>query len=415
MRIEDPGRSADCSSIPHSEFRIPNSPWLVPRTGYVHVPFCGHKCGYCDFAVAAGRDHMIDLYVEAVGVELSRLGTPRPVESLFVGGGTPTYLSPTQLDRMLGTVRHWLPLPAGAEFSVESTPDSLDDERGRVLAAHGVSRLSVGVQSFRADTLQALDRRHGVEQIGRALGVARRFVREVSLDLIFAAPGQTLADWQADLAAAVSLNPDHVSTYGLTYETGTPLWKARRRGTVATVAEDDELAMYLHALDSLTTAGFEQYEVSNFARPGRRSAHNQRYWANEAYYGVGLGAARYVGGERAVNTRDLDKYIRTVLAGGDPTQSRETLSPPERAAETLATQLRRLDGIDRPAFREQTGFELDAVAGPRLAAFVAEGLLTDDGRRVRLTRRGLCVADGLVAEFLAADRPTRPASPPPPT
>ncbi len=384
------------------------APWLVPRTAYVHVPFCGHKCGYCDFAVTAGQDHLIDLYVEAVGAELATLGGPRPVDSLFVGGGTPTYLSPGQLDRLLTAVCHWFPTPAGAEVSVESTPDSLDDDRCRVLAAHGVSRVSVGVQSFQAHTLTALDRRHGVGQIGRAVESVRRHVPGLSFDLIFAAPGQTLADWQADLAAALAHEPDHVSTYGLTYETGTPLWKARRTGAVAVVPEDDELAMYEYALDALPAAGFGHYEVSNFARPGRRSVHNQRYWANDAYYGVGVGAARYVGGERAVNTRDTRGYIRKVLAGDDPTQSRETLVPRERALETVATQLRRMAGIDRAGFERQTGFPLDALVGPTVAGLAAEGLLADDNASIRLTRRGLCVADGVVSALLTAGGGFRP-------
>lgn len=377
-------------------------PWLVPRAAYVHVPFCGHKCGYCDFAVAAGQDHLIDLYVEAVTAELTRLGQPQPVESLFIGGGTPTYLAPTQLDRLLTAVCHWFPTPDGAEVSIESTPDSLDDERGRVLAAHGVRRVSVGVQSFQAHTLTALDRRHGVAQISRAVEAVRRHVPELSFDLIFAAPGQTLSDWQADLVAALTLGPDHISTYGLTYEAGTPLWQARRKGSVIAVPEDDELTMYLTGIDTLTAAGFRHYEVSNFARPDRESVHNRRYWANEAYYGIGVGAARYVNGERAVNTRDTRRYIRTVLASDDPTVQRETLPPRDRAAETMATQLRRIEGIDRFAFEQQTGFALDALAGSKVMALVAAGLLADDTRSVHLTRRGLCVADGVIAELLAA-------------
>ena len=379
-----------------------SAPWLVPRTAYVHVPFCGHKCGYCDFAVTAGRDHLIPLYVEAVGAELAGLGGPHRVDSRFVGGGTPTHLPAAELDRLLAAVCHRFPAPAGAEFSVEATPDSLTDEVGRVLAAHGVTRVSVGVQSFQARTLTALDRRHGVAQIGRAVDAARRHVPGLSLDLMFAAPGQTPADWAADLRAAVALAPDHLSTYGLTFEAGTPLWQARRRGQVKPVPEEAELDMYLHAIDTLTAAGFEQYEVSNFARSGQRSAHNGRYWANEAYFGVGVGAARYVGGERAMNTRDTDRYIRSVLAGDDPTVQRETLSQRDRALETMATQLRRLGGIGRESFARQTGYLLDELVGGQVAAYSAEGLLADDGRAVRLTRRGLCVADGVIEALMAA-------------
>jgi oxygen-independent coproporphyrinogen-3 oxidase len=221
----------------------------------------------------------------------------------------------------------------------------------------------------------------------------------LSFDLIFAAPGQTPAEWAADLSDALRHDPDHVSTYGLTFEKGTPLWKDRERGQVSAVPEDAELAMYEHAIDRLTRAGFEHYEISNFARPGRRSAHNQRYWANEAYWGVGVGAARYVDGRREVNVRDTKLYIRRVLAGESPTQQSEELPPRERAVETMATQLRRADGVVRDRFREQTGFTLDNITG-RLAGLVAQGLLSDTGLSVHLTARGKCVADGVIADLM---------------
>jgi oxygen-independent coproporphyrinogen III oxidase len=378
-------------------------PWLSPRTAYIHVPFCGHHCGYCDFAVAAGQDHLIELYLDALGVELRTLGEPRTAESLFIGGGTPTYLSADQLGRLLEVVTRWLPSPSGAEFSIESTPESLDEEKARVLAAFGVNRVSIGVQSFQSKFLTALDRRHGVEHIPRAVEAVRRHVPGLSFDLIFAAPGQTLADWDADLTAALGYKPDHLSTYGLTYEKGTPIWKERERGRVVAVPEDNELTMYLHAIDRLTAAGFEHYEISNFARPGRRSVHNQRYWANEAYYGFGVGAARYVGGVRELNVRDTKLYVRKVLAGEPPAFQSEQLGQRDRAFETVGTQLRRIDGIGRERFREQTGYGLDGLLGGRLAGLVAEGLLSDDGVSVRLTRRGKCVADGVIEELMKAN------------
>ncbi len=376
-------------------------PWLTPHTAYLHVPFCGHHCGYCDFAVTAGQDQLIDVYVEALAAELATLDTPRPVESLFLGGGTPTYLTVAQLDRLLTAVNRWLPLTGpDPEFSVESTPESLDADKARVLAAHGVTRISIGVQSFHSHLLTALDRRHGVAHIPAAVAAVRPHIPDLSFDLIFAAPGQTMAEWDADLTEALKYAPDHLSTYGLTYETGTPLWKQRRRGEVSAVPEEAELAMYRHGIARLASAGFDHYEVSNFARPGKRSRHNQRYWANEAYYGFGVGAARYVGGERALNRRDTRGYIRTVLAGGDPTFQRETLSSEERAFETMATQLRRLAGIDRARFRDQTGFALDDLIRDRLTHLVGLGLLADTGDGVRLTAAGLAVADGVISDLM---------------
>jgi oxygen-independent coproporphyrinogen-3 oxidase len=289
------------------------------------------------------------------------------------------------------------------EFSIESTPDSLTDEKVALLAAGGVSRVSVGVQSFRPESLAALDRRHTADQIPRAVEAVRRHRLALSLDLIFAAPGSTLESWAADLDAAIALAPDHISTYGLTYEKGTPLWKDRQRGLVPVVPEDDELAMYERAINTLTAAGFEHYEVSNFARPGFRCRHNERYWANEAYYGFGVGAARYVHGVRELNTRDTKSYVRKVLSGESPKFQSERLGPRDRAFETIATQLRRAAGIDRERFWEQTGFGLDELVGEPVAGLVANGLLADDGASVRLTRRGLCVADGIIEELMKAN------------
>jgi oxygen-independent coproporphyrinogen-3 oxidase len=374
--------------------------WLVPNAAYVHVPFCAHHCGYCDFAVTAGQDHLIDLYLEAVGEELRALGESRPVSTIFVGGGTPTHLSATQLDRLFQSLNRWFPREGRGEVSVESTPDSLTPEKLSVLTSHGVTRVSVGVQSFHAASLTSLDRLHRTSHIEPAVNAVRGAGLELSLDLIFAAPGSTIQTWADDLTAAIRLNPDHISTYGLTYEKGTPLWKQRRAGAVVPLPEDDELAMYELSIDTLAAAGYEHYEVSNFAKPGKRCRHNETYWANEAYFGVGVGAARYVNGVRELNVRNTNDYIRRVLSGESPTFQSERLDERERAFETLGTQLRRADGIGRARFREQTGFSLDDLVGERVRSLLGHGLLTDDGDRVRLTRRGFCLADGVVVELM---------------
>ncbi len=228
----------------------------------------------------------------------------------------------------------------------------------------------------------------------------RKHIPTISFDLIFGAPGSTLAGWVADLDAAIAFAPQHISTYGLTYEKGTPLWKRQTRGAIVPLREDDELAMYEHAMDRLALAGFEHYEISNFAQPGFRCRHNERYWANEAYYGFGVGAARYVNGERELNVRDTKLYIRKASGGEPVTFQREELLPRPRAFETMATQLRRSDGIDRERFHLQTGFELDELSPAALALLRDNAIVSDTGRSVRLTRRGKCVADAAVAELL---------------
>lgn len=375
-------------------------PWLRPRAAYVHIPFCAHHCGYCDFAVVTGQDDRITLYLEALECELALLRQAQPIETLFLGGGTPTYLDPRQLERLLLSLTKWLPLSADHEFTVEANPNSLGADKVAVLAAHGVNRISLGAQSFQPHVLRVLERDHAPADVPRAVDIARRRIPQISLDLIFGAPGQTLAGWQRDLEAALALDPHHLSTYGLTYEKGTRLWKQRRQGEVQPLEEDAELAMYVHATDRLETAGFAQYEISSFARPGARCRHNQVYWANEAYFGFGLGAARYIEGSREHNTRDFGTYLRLCLSGQSASQQTEQLLPQDRARETASLNLRRAEGIERSRFRQQTGFDVDELFAPAIERHVQLGFLDDDGRSVRLTRPGKCVADSVIADFL---------------
>jgi oxygen-independent coproporphyrinogen-3 oxidase len=389
-------------------------PWLSPRAAYIHVPFCAHHCGYCDFAIAVNKEALVDRYLDALAAELATLGQPTPVDTLFIGGGTPTYLSTQQLDRLLRDVTHWLPLGSspscaesalarsltGQEFSVEANPGTLDADKIDVLADRGVNRISLGAQSFQPRLLSVLERDHGPADVPRAVARLRRRIDNISLDLIFGTPGQTLAEWQADLSEVLALEPEHLSTYGLTYEKGTPLWKRWQRGTVTRLSEEVERELYAAAMDTLETAGFEHYELSNFCRPGRRCRHNEAYWANHAYFGFGMGAARYVNGRRELNTRDLNGYMNKVLAGQSPAFQSETLSPEERARETLMSGLRRCEGIERAGFREQTGFDLDALIGPALAWHVDLGFLHDDTTRVWLSRAGKFVADSVIVGLL---------------
>lgn len=378
--------------------------WLWPRAAYVHVPFCAHHCGYCDFAVAVGKDDRIDAYLDALEIELAGLEKPHPVRTLFIGGGTPTYLPQRPLERLLTLLQSWLPLAPDHEFSVEANPRGLDIDKIELLRAFGVNRLSLGAQSFQPPLLKVLERDHCPEDVPRVLDLVRPRIGNFSLDLIFGVPGQTLEQWRGDLAAAIGLGPRHIATYGLTYEKGTRLWKQRRRGEVAPLDEDTEYAFYLEAMQALESAGFTHYEISNFARPGFACRHNQVYWANHAYLGFGVGAARYVNGVRELNTRDLATYISRLQAGRPATFQSECLPPRERAMETIAIQLRRGMGICRADFARQTGFGLDELVGQKLAQLVELGLLADSGDAVHLTGRGKCLADAVVMDILALDR-----------
>jgi oxygen-independent coproporphyrinogen III oxidase len=372
----------------------------VPRAAYVHVPFCRHRCGYCNFTLVAGRDDLIDDYLRAVTLELEGLGEPREVDTLFFGGGTPTHLAPERLRQLIATARKFFPLAAGAEFTVEANPVDLSDETLAVLAEGGVNRISLGGQSFDAAKLAILERDHTPDDFRQAVEAAKRNIASVSIDLIFGVPGETLAVWQADLAAATALLPDHVSTYGLTFERGTAFWTRLHAGQLNRLDEEAERAMYASAIDTLVAGGFEHYEVSNFATAGHRCRHNEAYWAGDGYFAVGPGAARYVGGRREMNHRSTTTYLKRMLAGQSPVAESETLDPADRARERLVFGLRRLAGIDRQAFAATTHFDLDALVGQPLARMVSLGLLADDGRRVQLTREGLFVSDAIWPHFL---------------
>ena len=375
-------------------------PWLSPQAAYMHVPFCAHHCGYCDFAVAVGQDDRIDAYLDALEIELSMLKEPQPIRTLFFGGGTPTYLPHRPLERLLRLIQRWLPLLPDHEFSVEANPSYLDVEKIDLLRAFGVNRLSLGVQSFQPRLLTTLERDHQPDDVPRVLEFIRPRIPNYSVDLIFGVPEQTLDQWRDDLAQALELQPIHVATYGLTYEKGTRLWKQRERGQVTALDEETEYQFYVGAMETLEAAGFEHYEISNFARPGHRCRHNQIYWANHAYFGFGVGAARYVNGVRELNTRDTRSYIQRLQSGKAATFQSECLPPRERAVETIAVQLRRADGIDRDGFLAQTEFELDGLIGPKLRELVEQELLTDDGKTVALTRKGKCVADAVVKTLM---------------
>jgi oxygen-independent coproporphyrinogen-3 oxidase len=301
---------------------------------------------------------------------------------------------------LLRYITQWLHFEKPYEFSVEANPNRLTQEKIALLAEYGVTRISIGAQTFQPRLLRTLERDHEPGDVARAVELSRSAIDQVSLDLIFGAPGESLDEWQDDLAQAIALDPHHISTYGLTYERGTRLWKQRQLGELRGLSEDYELAMYVHALDALAEAGFESYEVSNHARPGNRCRHNEVYWANHAYYGFGLGAARYIDGRRATNTRNLQDYLRRALAGEPTIVHAETLSPEARARETIALQLRRLEGVERGSFAEQTGFALDALAGDAIRRYVASGHLSDDTYSVRLTRKGKFVADTLIRDFI---------------
>ncbi len=372
----------------------------LPSAAYIHVPFCAHRCGYCDFTVVAGKDHLVGDYLRALELELASLETRRTVSTLFLGGGTPTHLNCGALDRLLALVHRWFELTPDYEFSVEANPSGFDRDKTEVLSAYGVNRVSLGVQSFDAAVLEVLERDHGAAQIEAAAALLAEKIPNFSFDLIFGVPGQSLAGWRETLRRAAALGPAHLSTYGLTFEKGTAFWSRRKKGSLRQAPDDLERAMYAAAMDDLASAGFDQYELSNFARPQRRCRHNETYWAGLPYYGFGPGAARYLGGRREMNHRSVTTWLARVLSGKSPVGDIDELSPADRAREILVIGLRRAGGVRGDEFRARTGFDLEHAAGPAIARHCASGLLERTADGVRLTREGRFLADTVIVDCL---------------
>ncbi len=374
------------------------------RSLYVHVPFCRTLCGYCDFysvVPAAGQTGpLVDALWREFAVYAAR-GFAGPFDTVFVGGGTPTVLPADDLRRLLDALRQHAVSASDVEFTVEANPATVTAETARVLLTAGVNRVSLGAQSFDPSELRTLDRTHAPADVGRTVRICRAAgISQVSLDLIFGIPGQTLESWQTTLAAALALEPDHLSCYGLTYEPDTPMHARRDAGLVRPVDEDLEADMYEAAIDTLTAAGFEHYEISNFARPGARCRHNLRYWHNEPYLGLGPSAAGFLDELRYKNVADTAAYVAAVTAGRSPWSEREQLPPERRARETAALELRLTEGIDRRRFAVRYGTDPVVLFADAVARHGADGLLEVSASHVRLTRRGLLCANTVMADFV---------------
>lgn len=374
----------------------------APAAGvYVHLPFCPYICPYCDFAKWAWDDVRAARYLAALRDELAQAPAVE-ARTLFFGGGTPTTYAPEAIAALIGDVRARFALPRDAEVTTEANPDpSLATRLGELHDA-GVNRLSIGVQSFDPRELRVLGRRHTAADVAHAVRTARvAGFANLSIDLIFGVPGQSEESWAASLDAAVALEVDHVSCYGLTIEEGTPYaaWFARDPSAFA----DDSLEarLYAIAIDRLRVAGFEHYEISNWAKPGFRSQHNAIYWANDPYLGLGVGAASYLGGVRSTHTRDLDAYCDAALAGAPIPGESERLEGAKQAGEAIMLALRTAEGVDVPAFRERYGIDVHQRYRSVVGDLVAAGVLAADPARLRLTERGRFVANDVCGAFLA--------------
>jgi len=372
----------------------------LPSSAYIHVPFCQHRCGYCDFTLVAQKDHLIDEYLKAMEQQLAEAEAGIELKTLFLGGGTPTHLSIDQLQRLFDAVFSRFQLAADYEFSIEANPLNLSEEKIDFLKQVGVNRVSLGVQSFDADILTFLERDHQPQQVLEIVQALQSRIENVSLDLIFAVPGQTLQDWKSSLATAVQLNIPHISTYGLTIEKGTSFWSRQKAGNFDLPEEDLAGDMYEFALEFLAAKGLQHYEISNFARPGYECLHNEVYWTGHPYFGFGPGAASYLNGKRKQNHRSVITWLKRIAAGESPIAEQEELSPENRAREAIIFSLRRRAGINVSEFAARYGFDLYDLSNAAIQKHVQAGFLEETPTHIRLTQAGCLLADSVVIDFL---------------
>ena len=370
---------------------------------YIHIPFCRSKCDYCDFYSLAGREDRMDAYQKALLAHLAEtapLAQRYQVDSVYFGGGTPSLYGEKRLRELLGAVRRLYRLEKDGEITLEANPDSVDGRALKGLRRAGFNRLSLGMQSACQEELERVHRPHTTAQTDQAVAAAKKAgFKNLSLDLIYGLPGQTMDSWKATVEHALSLIPQHLSCYGLKVEEGTPLHKRVEGGEV--LPDDDAQAdLYLWMVGRLGRAGFGQYEISNFAKPGYESRHNLRYWLTRPYIGFGPGAHSDFGGRRYSFVRDLDAYIQGVLQGGSIIHSEELIPRRERGSEYLMLRLRTSRGIEEWEYRRNYFMDF-APLEERLGDFAAQGWAekTPEGRW-RLTPKGFLVSNQLIGDLL---------------
>ncbi|GAB5402887.1 MAG: radical SAM family heme chaperone HemW [Aureliella sp.] len=388
-----------------------------PRSAYIHVPFCNRRCGYCNFTLLTGRDDLVPKYLDALQAELaSVVGSPQEVDTIFLGGGTPSYLRGAEMQRLQELIAYWFPLADAGEYSCEVNPVDCQPDQLEALAAGGVTRVSIGGQSFDDAKLSVLQRDHSSQQLSDSINACSEVFGDVSLDLIFAAPDETLQQWQSDVAIALQHPITHLSTYCLTVERGSAFFGRVARNELQEVDEDTQLAMYSHVRMALSHAGWEHYEVSNFSLPGHRCRHNETYWIGSPWWAVGPGAASYLpqrtsstappfaGGNeqphwptmlRRVNHRSTTTYIRRILDGKSAVHETEVVEPLEQLRERLVFGLRRLEGVDILQLNEWWGSDVLPHFQPAIQRFVDQNLLKWNGQRLSLTSDGLVISDSL--------------------
>ncbi|QYR24218.1 radical SAM family heme chaperone HemW [Paenibacillus sp. sptzw28] len=382
----------------------------APRALYIHIPFCTNKCHYCDFTSYVLKGQPVDEYLDALEWEMAMTAAAIPpdvIHTVFVGGGTPTVLNPGQMERFLASVKRHFPIHADAEFTMEANPGTTDPDKLAAMRAGGVNRISFGVQSFDNELLERIGRIHNVEDVYRSIDNARSAgFNNLSIDLMFGLPGQTVELLSDSVNRALQLKLPHYSLYGLKVEENTLFHALYERNELPLPPEDDELAMYMLLIGKLTEAGFRHYEISNFAKQGFESRHNTTYWRNEPYYGLGAGAHGYARGERHVNIKGIQPYI-DAASSRLPRLETSLVSEEEAMEDFMMVGLRMLEGVKAGDFAGQfAGRTMDEVFGPALRRLLQDGLLErtelpEGDFRYRLSAKGIPLGNEVFGVFIS--------------
>ena len=384
----------------------------APLGLYIHIPFCRQKCAYCDFYSLPRSEEKMDAYTAALLRHIEEVA-PRTaahrVDTVYFGGGTPSYLGPDRLTKLLRTLRKRCPVARDAEITLEANPDSACDVKAlRALRRAGFNRISLGVQSADDGLLRAIGRIHTFAQVQEAVAAVRKAgFKNLSMDLIYGLPGQTMQQWEDTLAAVIALAPEHISCYGLKLEPGTPLYD--RRDSECFPDDDAQADMYLYAVTVLAQNGYEQYEISNFAKPGFASRHNLKYWHMEEYAGFGPGAHSDFGGVRYAYTKDLEGYIRGVRDHAPMLSESDRIPPLDRDTEWVMLGLRTTAGLDPKAFERRFRRRFTCFL-PFLDQCARAGYAVEEDGRWHLTPRGFLVSNQIIGgmlDALAADKQRR--------
>ncbi|EHJ06840.1 radical SAM family heme chaperone HemW [Staphylococcus simiae] len=371
---------------------------MVVKSAYIHIPFCVRICTYCDFNKYFIQNQPVDDYIDALINEMS-LAKTRNLETMYVGGGTPTALSIKQLEKLLKAINEMFNI--NGEYTFEANPDELTAEKVQLLKNYGVNRISMGVQTFNPELLKLLGRTHQTSDIYQAVDNATTAgIESISLDLMYHLPKQSLEDFADSLEMALKMNINHISSYGLILEPKTQFYNMYRKGNLKLPNEDLGAEMYQFLMSRMNASSFHQYEISNFAKDGFESEHNKVYWLNEEYYGFGAGASGYVNGERYTNINPVNHYIKAIKNDGKAILTSNVPTLNEKMEEEMFLGLRMNQGVNGQRFAEKFNQSMDNIFGQTIERLKNNGLLVEEGNFIKLTNRGKVIGNEVFEAFL---------------